>query len=105
VIPAVFKQDANLQIKVFDFDVNVVYTYHWPREIAADKEPLTVHLEFRSDYPVISQTGYRSHFLFAASLQNCSYLSIADLATALGHHLARENGYQPPQPDCQLSLF
>ncbi|WP_431294521.1 hypothetical protein [Pedobacter sp. P26] len=105
MIPEIFKEDLNIDIRVFGFDVNVNYVYHWPQKRDDGKEPMVVHLEFRSDSHVISSTGYRSHFLFSAFLTDCQYQSIAELAVSLGEHLARENGYEPPQPEQQLSLF
>ncbi|MFF5380919.1 hypothetical protein [Pedobacter suwonensis] len=105
MIPEIFRQDANIDILVFGFDVNVNYVYNWPSKRTDEKEPTVVHLEFRSDSQIISGTGYRSHFLFSAFLTKCGYGSIQELAVALGEHLARENGYEPPQPEQQLSLF
>ncbi|MFD2285984.1 hypothetical protein GJU39_01455 [Pedobacter petrophilus] len=105
MIPEIFKQNISLDIKVFGFEVNVDYVYNWPESRKDDKEPLVVHLEFRSNSHVISSTGYRSHFLFSAFLKDCEYKSIEELAVSLGEHLARENGYEPPQPEQQLSLF
>jgi len=105
MIPEIFKKDENLDIRVFGFDVNVNYVYNWPNKRNYDKEPTVVHLEFRSGSQIISGTGYRSHFIFSSFLNKCGYGSIQELAIALGEHLARENGYEPPQPEQQLSLF
>ena len=105
MIPEIFKQDANLDIRVFGFDVNVDYVYNWPAKRNDEREPNVIHLEFRSDSHIISGTGYKSHFLFSAFLKDCGYGSIEELAVSLGEHLARENGYEPPQPEQQLSLF
>jgi len=105
MIPEIFKQDISFDIRVFGFDVNVNYRYNWPSKKMDGKEPMVVHLEFRSDSHIISSTGYRSHFLFSAFLKDCGYGSIEELAISLGEHLARENGYEPPQPEQQLSLF
>ncbi|RZJ89757.1 MAG: hypothetical protein EOO20_10055 [Chryseobacterium sp.] len=105
MIPEIFKQDMGLDIRVFGFEVNVNYVYNWPSKRNDEKEPTVVHLEFRSDSNIISCTGYRSHFLFSAFLKDCGYASIEELAVSLGEHLARENGYSPPQPERQLSLF
>lgn len=105
MIPEVFKQDVNIDIRVFGFDVNVNYVYNWPVKRNDEKEPTVVHLEFRSALPIISNSGYRSHFLFSAFLKECRYGSIEELAVSLGEYLARENGYEPPHPEQQLSLF
>jgi len=105
MIPEIFKKDLNFDIKVFGFEVNVSYVYHWPKVREDNKEPMVVHFEFRSDSTVISSTGYRSHFLFSDFLKNCKHDSIESLAISLGEHLARENGYSPPQPEQQLRLF
>jgi len=105
MIPEIFRQDVNLDIKVFGFDVNVDDVYNWPVKRNDEKEPTVVHLEFRSNSHIISSTGYRSHFLFCAFLKVCGFGFIEELAVSLGEHLARENGYEPPQPEQQLSLF
>ncbi|QPH38743.1 hypothetical protein [Pedobacter endophyticus] len=105
MIPEIFREDQKVNVRVFGFEVNVDYHYHWPSRRSEGKEPLAVHLEFRSDSKVISSTGYKSHFLFSAFLKDCGYTSIEELCTALGEHLARENGYEPPEPEQQLSLF
>lgn len=106
MIPEFFKENTQLNIKVFGFDVKVGYEYYWPiKKEDAKKDPLVIHIEFRSDSKVISETGYRSHFLFSESLKYCEHKSIEDLVRALGEHLALENGYEPPEPQIQLSLF
>ncbi len=105
MIPEIFKEDCNVDIKVFGFDVNVSYVYHWPQKKCDGNTPTVVHFEFESDSKIISPTGYRSHFLFSSFLDNCHYQSIAELAISLGEHLAKENGYEPPRPEQQLSLF
>ncbi|KRT17725.1 hypothetical protein ASU31_00050 [Pedobacter ginsenosidimutans] len=105
MIPEIFKENLNVNVRVFGFEVNVDYCYHWPSISSDGKEPLAVHFEFRSDSKIISSTGYKSHFLFSSSLKYCEYTSIEELCTAIGEHLARENGYEPPEPEQQLSLF
>lgn len=105
MIPEFFKENANLNIRVFDFQVNVNYVYHWPMRKADGKDPRVVHLEFRSDPHKISQTGYQSIFLLSAYLHEAPYRSIEELAIEMGQHVARENGYDPPEPGRQFSFF
>jgi len=105
MIPEAFKENQCVNISVFGFDVKVDYVYHWPVRRSDGKEPLAVHIEFHSDSKVISCTGYKSHFLLSAFLKDCGYTSIEELCTALGEYLAKENGYEPREPEQQLSLF
>jgi len=106
MIPEFFKENRDLEAKIFGFDVQVGYKYWWPEKKDGQlKDPLVIHIEFRSESKVISETGYRSHFLFSEYLKHCEHKSIEDLVVSLGEHLALENGYQPPEPQSQLSLF
>ena len=65
MIPEIFKQDVNLDIRVFGFDVNVNYVYNWPVKRNDEKEPTVVHLEFRSASPsyLIPDIGHIFFFL------------------------------------------
>ncbi|ARS41958.1 hypothetical protein CA265_20785 [Sphingobacteriaceae bacterium GW460-11-11-14-LB5] len=106
MIPEHFKQNIQLGIKVYGFEVQVDYHYWWPeKKSEAEQGPLKCHAEFRSDSPVISNTGYRSHFFYADLLRYSTHSTLEDLLIEIGEYLARENGYEPPSLGNQLSLF
>lgn len=106
MIPEHFKQNIQLDIRVFGFEVKVDYRYWWPEvKPESSKGPLVCHAEFRCEEPVISHTGYQSHFFYADLLKYSSHSSLEDFLIDLGENLARENGYEPPQLGNQLSLF
>ena len=106
MIPEQFKQNADLEIKVYGQDVQVAYRYYWlDKKPDADHEPLVAHMEFRSESQIISETGYRSHFFHTDVLDDTAYLDIAELVTDFGEHFAREHGYEPPALGHQYKLF
>lgn len=106
MIPEQFKQNVNLDIQVFGHDVQVNYNYYWLDKPRQDgKEPLISHMEFTSDVPVISDTGYRSHFFHTELLHHTTFQTIAELVTHIGEKLSKDSGYEPPAPQYQLSLF
>ncbi|MGJ1311702.1 hypothetical protein ACS126_06445 [Sphingobacterium lactis] len=105
MIPELFKQNTNLEIRVFDFPVQVNYRFYWPDKKAEDqKDPLISHIEYRAESGIISETGYRSHFFHTQALDGTDYASIGELVTAIGENLAIENGYNPPHRG-QMTLF
>jgi len=97
------KTDAAFEVHIYGFSVQVKYAYNWLN--TATKEPLVVHFEFRSASAIISGTGYRSHFVYLETLKQENYSNLKELAIAIGEHLARENGFTPPEHQSQLSLF
>lgn len=109
MIPEQFKQNITLQIEVFGFPVKVNYAYYWPfgkeATLPDEQEPLVSHMEFISDHPVISNTGYRSHFFFTKLLEETDFKNITELVTHVGELLSRDSGYEPPAPNRQLRLF
>ncbi|MGO3108143.1 hypothetical protein [Sphingobacterium sp. JB170] len=105
MIPEQFKQNTNLEIRVFDFPVQVNYRFYWPDKKAEDqKDPLISHIEYRAESGIISETGYRSHFFHTQALDGTDYASIGELVTAIGENLAIENGYKLPHRG-QMTLF
>ncbi len=105
MIPEQFKQNASLEIKVFGFSVQANYRFYWPGKKEEDqKDPLFSHIEYRAESPIISETGYRSHFFHTQMLDGTDYTSIEELVTTIGENLAIENGYKPP-PRGQTTLF
>ena len=106
MIPEHFKQTTCLDIKVFGLPVQVNYTFYWPEFKEKDQaDPLVSHIEYHSDFHIISETGYRSHFFHTELLKDTAYSSIEELVTGIGESLAIENGYKPPAPGHQMSLF
>lgn len=106
MVPEQFKQNTSLDIKVFGYDVQVNYSYYWLNKPRDDgKEPLISHMEFTSEVPVISGTGYRSHFFHTELLENTTFQTIEELVVHTGEQLALDNGYEPPAPKQQLRLF
>ncbi|WP_158993940.1 hypothetical protein [Mucilaginibacter sp. L196] len=106
MIPEQFKQNVDLEIKVYGQDVQVAYRYYWlDKHPDPEHEPLVSHMEFRSESPIISETGYRSHFFHTEVLEDTAYRDIAELVTEFGEHFARENGYEPPAIGHQYKLF
>jgi hypothetical protein len=106
MIPEQFKQNIDLEIKVFGHDVQVKYRYYWlDKHPEQGNEPLVSHMEFRSESPIISETGYRSHFFHTDVLNETAYQDIAELVTDFGEHFARAEGYEPPVIGHQFKLF
>jgi hypothetical protein len=106
VIPEQFKQNIDLTIQVYGRDVQVSYRYYWlDKKPEPGIEPLVSHVEFRSESPIISETGYRSHFFHTSILDNTACRNIMELVTGFGEYFAREEGYEPPRPGNQLKLF
>jgi hypothetical protein len=106
MIPEQFKQNIDLEIKVYGQDVQVAYRYCWlDKRPDSENEPLVSHMEFRSESPIISETGYRSHFFHTDVLDDTAYRDIEELVTEFGEHFARENGYEPPSIGHQYKLF
>ncbi|PWS32677.1 hypothetical protein [Pedobacter paludis] len=106
MIPEHFKQNIQMDIQVFGFEVQVDYRYWWPEKRSDEvKFPLVCHAEFRSDVPIISPTGYHSHFFYAELLKHSEHGSLEEMLVAIGEHLARQNGYEAPERGNQLSLF
>jgi hypothetical protein len=64
-------------------------------------KPLISHMGFLSGSRVISG----SHFFHTRLLQNSTFQTIEELAIHIGETLSHENGYEPPAPRNQLSLF
>lgn len=105
MIPEQFKKNTSLEISVFGFPVQVNYRFYWPEKREKDqKDPLVSHVEYHSQSHVISETGYRSHFFHTQALDGTDHKTIEELVTAIGEHLAIENGYKPPTRG-QMSLF
>lgn len=106
MIPEQFKQNVDLEIKVYGQDVQVVYRYYWlDKHPDSENEPLVCHMEFRSESQIISETGYRSHFFHTDVLEDTAYHDIAELVTDFGEYFARENGYEPAAIGHQYKLF
>jgi len=106
MIPEQFKQNIDLDIKVYGEDVQASYKYYYfhnPPD--PGNEPLVSHMEFRSSGTIVSDTGYQSHFFHTDILEDTAYRDIRELVTAFGEHFARENGYQPPVIRHQYKLF
>lgn len=105
MIPEHFKQNTNLEVRIFGFPVQADYKFYWPQKRENDqKDPLVSHIEFRADSRIVSQTGYCSHFFYTQELEKTPYTSIEQLITAIGENLAIENGYSPPTRG-QMTLF
>ncbi|VTP91324.1 hypothetical protein [Sphingobacterium daejeonense] len=104
MIPEHFKQNISLEIDVFGFPVQVDYKFYWPEKRENQKDPLISHIEYRAESYVISETGYRSHFFHTKALEETDYKTIEELVTAIGEHLALDNGYNPPTRG-QMRLF
>jgi hypothetical protein len=62
-------------------------------------------MEFHSESPIISETGYRSHFFLTGVLKDTAYQDISELVTDFGEHFARAKGYEPPALGYQYKLF
>jgi hypothetical protein len=106
MIPEQFKQNIDLEIKVYGQDVQVSYRYYWLDKMPEPgNEPLISHMEFRSESPIISETGYRSHFFHTDVLEDTAYQDIAELVTDFGEYFARAEGYVPPAIGQQYKLF
>jgi hypothetical protein len=106
MIPEQFKQNVDLDIKVYGHDVQVSYRYYsLDKQPEPGNEPLVSHLEFHSESPIINETGYRSHFFHTSVLENTTYQDISALVTAFGEHFARAEGYEPPAIGHQYKLF
>ena len=106
MIPEQFKQNTDLEIQVYGKDVQVSYRYYWlDKRPEPGTEPLIAHMEFRSESPIISETGYRSHFFHTDVLEDTTYRDIAELVTGFGEYFARAEGYEPPAVGNQLKLF
>lgn len=104
-IPEYFKQNLELEIMVFDQQVSIDYCFWWPEKKENGKDPMFAHIEFRSESPVISETGYRSHFFHTDYLKETSYQTINELVQAVAEHFAKEMGYEPPLRGSQLRMF
>jgi hypothetical protein len=106
MIPEQFKQNIDLEIKIYGQDVKVSYRYYWlDKKPDQGNEPLISHMEFRSESPIISETGYRSHFFHTDVLEDTAYQDITELVTDFGEHFARAEGYGPPEIGHQYKLF
>jgi len=106
MIPEQFKQNKDLEIHVYGQRVQVSYRYYWlDKAPVPGSEPLVSHVEFHSDSPIISETGYRSHFFHTDILEATNCRDIEELVTGFGEYFARAEGYEPPAQGNQLRLF
>ena len=106
MIPEQFTQNIDLEIKVYGQDVQVSHRNSWlDKKPEPGNEPLISHMEFRSESPIISETGYRSHFFHTDVLEDTAYQDITELVTEFGEHFARAEGYEPPAIGHQYKLF
>ena len=105
MIPEQFKQNLNLDIRVFGFPVQVSYKFYCPEKRGQNqKDPLVSHIVYRSDSRIISETGCRSHFFFTEVLNDTQCENIEELVTAIAEKLSIENGFSPPSHG-QMTLF
>lgn len=105
ITPEYFKQNVELEIKVFDYPVNVEYRFWWPEKKDNGKDPMFGHVEFRSDSAILNKTGYRSHLFYTDYLKEKPYRNINEFVQALAEHFAKEMGYEPSGHGSQLRMF
>ncbi|WP_316738479.1 hypothetical protein [Pedobacter aquatilis] len=106
MIPEEFKQNISFEISPFHKPVQVDYRFYWPeKRVGQQEDPLICHIEFRASPGPISETGYYSYFFHSKILENGDYKTIEEFALAAAEYIAKENGYKPPEPTNQLSLF